>query len=133
MPPTPGLAFLAIAGTLAHVGLAVLGGGGSAAFSSRPARVAFVLVADGAAGAALVSGGNPSPGEREDRGNRAAPERPAASGRLLALIPCGRIGRPEHVARAAAGLAPDASAHVTGTTLFVNAGTTLRPGARDDG
>ena len=113
MTPTPGLTFLTIAGTLAHVGLAVLGGGGSAAFSSRPARVALVLIAAGPAGAALFNGGNLSPGEREDRGNRAAWERAEALGHPLTLIPHGRIGQPEDVARAAVELALDASDHVT--------------------
>src|SRR5215213_2951744 len=133
MTPTPGLALLATAGTPAHLGLAVLGGGGSAAFSSCPARVALVLIALGPAGAALFSGGNLSPGEREDRGNRAAWETPEALGRLLTLLPYGRIGRPEDVARAAAGLAPDLSDRVAGTALFVGGGTALHPWARGNG
>ena len=133
MTPMPGLAFLTIAGTLAHVGLAVLGGGGSAAVSSRPAHVALVLIAAGPAGAAFFNEGNFSPGEREDRGNRAAWETPEALGRPLTLIPYGRSGRPEDVARAAVWLASDASDYVTGTTLFVDGGMALYPGFRKNG
>ena len=93
MTPTPGLAFHTTAG--AHFGLAVLGGRGSAAVFSHPARVVLVLIALGLASAALFSGGNLSSGERENRGNRAAWETPEALKRMLALIPYGRIGRPE--------------------------------------
>ena len=53
--------------------------------------------------------------------------------RLLALIPYGRIGQPEDVARAAVWLASDASDYVTGTTLFVDGGMTLYPGFRENG
>ena len=47
---------------------------------------------------------------------------------LMKLVPYGRIGEPEDVARAAAWLASDASDYVTGTTLFVDGGMTLYPG-----
>lgn len=40
----------------------------------------------------------------------------------LAHIPMGRMGRPEEVADAAVFLASDASAYVTGTTVFVDGG-----------
>jgi glucose 1-dehydrogenase len=65
--------------------------------------------------------------------NRAARERPEALGRPLTPIPYGRIGRPEDVARAAAGLAPDASDRVTGTAVFVDGDMTLHLGACDNG
>jgi hypothetical protein len=39
--PTPGLALVTIAGTLAYPGPAVLGAGGLTAFFARPARLAF--------------------------------------------------------------------------------------------
>jgi protein-S-isoprenylcysteine O-methyltransferase Ste14 len=56
-------------GTAAYVGLAVLGWGGFSAFFS-PARTALVIVLFALAAVALFAGGNLSPGEREDRGNR---------------------------------------------------------------
>jgi protein-S-isoprenylcysteine O-methyltransferase Ste14 len=67
---TPGLAFITIAGTLAYLGLAVLGWGGFAAFFSRPALIALAIALFALSGAALFTRGNLSPGEREDRGNR---------------------------------------------------------------
>jgi len=70
MTPRPGLALITVAGTLAFVGLAVLGRGGFAAFFSHPALVALAVITFVLAGVALFSGGNLSPGEREDRGNR---------------------------------------------------------------
>ena len=70
MAPTPGLVLLSIVGTLAYLGLAVLGWGGFADFFAHPARVALAITVILLAGAALFSGGNLSPGEREDRANR---------------------------------------------------------------
>jgi protein-S-isoprenylcysteine O-methyltransferase Ste14 len=70
MMPTPRLACLTIVGTLAYLGLAVLGWGGFAAFFSHPARIALAIALFVLAGVALFSGGNLSPGEREDRANR---------------------------------------------------------------
>jgi protein-S-isoprenylcysteine O-methyltransferase Ste14 len=70
MTPTPRLAFVTIAGTLAFFGLAVLGWGGFAAFFSHPARIALTVALFALSGAALFSGGNLSPGVREDRANR---------------------------------------------------------------
>ena len=70
MTPTPGLACITLVGTLAYLGLAVLGWGGVAAFFSHPARIALAIVLFVLAGVALFSGGNLSPGEREDRANR---------------------------------------------------------------
>jgi glucose 1-dehydrogenase len=46
---------------------------------------------------------------------------------LLQLIPYGRIGEPEDVARAAVWLASDEADYVTGTTLFIDGGMTLYP------
>ncbi len=60
--------------------------------------------------------------------NRPAWEEQAAMTKLLELIPYGRIGEPEDVARAALWLASDESDYVTGTTLFVDGGMTLYPG-----
>lgn len=65
--------------------------------------------------------------------NRAAWETDAAMKKLLGLIPYGRIGEPEDVARAAVWLASDDSDYVTGTTLFVDGGMCLYPGFADNG
>jgi protein-S-isoprenylcysteine O-methyltransferase Ste14 len=70
MTPTPGLAVLTIVGTLAYLGLAVLGAGGFPSFFSHPARIALTVVLLALTGAALFSGGTLNSGEREDRGNR---------------------------------------------------------------
>jgi glucose 1-dehydrogenase len=52
---------------------------------------------------------------------------------LLKLIPYGRIGEPEDIAKAAVWLASDESDYVTGTTLFVDGGMTLYPEFREGG
>lgn len=70
MPVTPRLAVVTIVGSLAYLGLAVLGWGGFAAFFAHPARIALAIAVFMLTGVALFSGGNLSPGEREDRGNR---------------------------------------------------------------
>jgi glucose 1-dehydrogenase len=57
----------------------------------------------------------------------------AARTELLKLIPYGRIGEPEDVARAVAWLASDASDYVTGTSLIVDGGMTLYPAFRGRG
>lgn len=69
-----------------------------------------------------------APGAIKTPINRAAWETPAAEAELLKLIPEGRAGVPEDIARAAVWLASDASDYVTGTTLFVDGGMTLYPG-----
>jgi protein-S-isoprenylcysteine O-methyltransferase Ste14 len=63
------LAWLVL-GTVAYLGLAVLGRGGLGEFFSRPALVAVAVVLFALTGAAFFAGGNLSPGVREDRGNR---------------------------------------------------------------
>jgi protein-S-isoprenylcysteine O-methyltransferase Ste14 len=68
--PTPRLAVFTIVITCASFGLAILGGGGLAAFFSHPARIALAVVTFTLAGIAVFSQGNVSAGEREDRGNR---------------------------------------------------------------
>src|SRR5690349_20827715 len=70
MAPKPGLAALTIVGTLAYLGLAILGSGGFAAFFSHPSRLALTIILFVLSGVALFSSGNLSPGEREDRANR---------------------------------------------------------------
>lgn len=56
-----------------------------------------------------------------------------ALAKLLRLIPYGRIGEPEDVARAAVWLASNDADYVTGTTLFVDGGMSLYPEFRDNG
>ncbi len=56
-----------------------------------------------------------------------------ARDQLLRLIPYGRIGEVDDIARAACWLASDESDYVTGTTLFVDGGMSLYPGFRDNG
>jgi glucose 1-dehydrogenase len=65
--------------------------------------------------------------------NRDAWATEAALRKLLTLVPYGRIGEPEDIAKAAVWLASDESDYVTGTTLFVDGGMTLYPGFADNG
>lgn len=65
--------------------------------------------------------------------NRPTWETSEALSRLLQLIPYGRIGEPEDVARAAVWLASDESDYVVGTTLYVDGGMTLFPGFSTNG
>jgi glucose 1-dehydrogenase len=65
--------------------------------------------------------------------NTAAWNTPEALKSLLTLIPYGRIGEPEDIARTAVWLASDQSDYVVGTTLFVDGGMTLYPGFADGG
>nr|WP_279626432.1 SDR family oxidoreductase [Sulfitobacter delicatus] len=52
---------------------------------------------------------------------------------MLKLIPYGRIGETEDIARAAVWLASDTSDYVIGTTLFVDGGMMLYPSFREGG
>lgn len=74
-----------------------------------------------------------APGAIKTPINRDAWEAPEAERRLLKLIPYGRVGEPEDIAKAAVWLASDASDYVVGTTLFVDGGMTLYPGFRENG
>lgn len=60
--------------------------------------------------------------------NTSAWNTPEALESLKKLMPYGRIGEPEDIARAAVWLASDESDYVVGTTLFVDGGMTLFPG-----
>ncbi len=51
----------------------------------------------------------------------------------MGLIPYGRIGDTDDVARAAVWLASDRSDYVTGTMLYVDGGMTLYPAFREGG
>ena len=70
MTVTLKMATFTLVGTLAYLGLAVLGWGGLWAFFSHPALIALTVITFLLSGAALFSGGNLSPGIREDRYNR---------------------------------------------------------------
>lgn len=74
-----------------------------------------------------------APGAIKTDINRDAWEKPEAEKKLLELIPYGRVGVPEDVAKAAIWLASDESDYVTGTTLTVDGGMTLYPGFADNG
>jgi len=65
--------------------------------------------------------------------NRAAWSTPEALAKLLELVPYGRIGEPDDVAKAAVWLASDESDYVTGATLFVDGGMSLYPGFAGNG
>jgi len=65
--------------------------------------------------------------------NTAAWSTPQAYAALMTLVPYGRIGEPEDIARAAVWLASDEADYVTGTTLFVDGGMTLYPGFASGG
>jgi glucose 1-dehydrogenase len=69
-----------------------------------------------------------APGAIQTPINTSAWDSPEALRSLLTLIPYGRIGEPEDIARAAVWLASDESDYVVGTTLFVDGGMTLYPG-----
>jgi protein-S-isoprenylcysteine O-methyltransferase Ste14 len=86
MSITPKLAIAGV-GTLAYLGLAVLGEGGFAAFFSHAALIALTIVLLALTGAALFTAGNLSSGEREDRGNRWVLIAFAVLGLLGAFLP----------------------------------------------
>ena len=69
-----------------------------------------------------------APGAIRTSINTAAWQTKAAYDALMTLVPYGRIGEPEDIARAAVWLASDHSDYVVGTTLFVDGGMTLSPG-----
>jgi NAD(P)-dependent dehydrogenase (short-subunit alcohol dehydrogenase family) len=48
---------------------------------------------------------------------------------LGARTPLGRLGEPEDIANAALFLASDAASWITGQTLVVDGGSTIRPGS----
>jgi len=87
MKLTPRLALASVGGTVVFLGLAVLGGGGFAAFFSHSALTALAIATLGLAGAALFTRGNLSSGEREDRRNRWVIVALALLGLLAAYLP----------------------------------------------
>lgn len=74
-----------------------------------------------------------APGAIRTAINAAAWQTAAARQDLLRLIPYGRIGEPEDIARAVAWLVSDAADYVTGATLVVDGGMTLYPAFRGAG
>src|SRR5262249_36655952 len=87
MTPTPKVAFIAIAASLAYFGLAILGWRSFGAFFSPPALIALTVVGFALMGIALLRSGNLSPGEREDKGNRWVLAAFGVIGILLAYLP----------------------------------------------
>lgn len=74
-----------------------------------------------------------SPGAIRTNINRAAWDTDAARDKLLELIPYGRIGEPEDVARVVAWLASDLAGYITGSTIYVDGGMTLYPAFQHGG
>ena len=74
-----------------------------------------------------------APGAIQTSINKTAWSTPGALQELLKLIPYGRIGIPDDIAKAAVWLASDESDYVHGTTLFVDGGMTLYPGFTENG
>lgn len=74
-----------------------------------------------------------APGAIKTAINREAWETKEARKKLLKLIPYGRVGEPEDVAKAVVWLASDESDYVVGTTLFVDGGMMLYPAFREGG
>ena len=68
------------------------------------------------------------PGATRTPINKSAWDTPEALNTLLKLIPYGRIGEPDDIARAVLWLASDQSDYVTGLSLFIDGGMTLYPG-----
>ena len=68
-----------------------------------------------------------APGAIQTPINRAAWETPEALASLLTLIPYGRIGVPEDIAKVAVFLASDDSDYIHGQTIYVDGGMTLYP------
>jgi glucose 1-dehydrogenase len=74
-----------------------------------------------------------APGAVRTAINTHAWETGEALNRLHRLIPYGRIGDPEDIARAVAWLASDDSDYVVGTSLLIDGGMSLYPAFRDAG
>ena len=74
-----------------------------------------------------------SPGAIKTPINRSAWDTPQAEQELLKLIPYGRVGETQDIARAAVWLASDHSDYVNGATIYVDGGMTLYPEFRSGG
>lgn len=73
------------------------------------------------------------PGAIETPINQSAWITDAARERLLTLIPYGRVGLPDDIARLAVWLASDESDYITGAAIFIDGGMTLYPGFSTNG
>jgi glucose 1-dehydrogenase len=69
-----------------------------------------------------------SPGAIRTEATQAAWSSPAREAEMLQLIPYGRPGRRDDIARAVVWLASDEADYITGATLYVDGGMTLYPG-----
>jgi hypothetical protein len=87
MTPKLRLAFFTMAATLGYLGLAILGRGGFEAFFSHSALIALVIADLVLSSAAVFSGANLNPGEREDRANRWVLAAFALIALLMAYLP----------------------------------------------
>jgi protein-S-isoprenylcysteine O-methyltransferase Ste14 len=87
MQTTPRVAVLAVAGTAAYLGLAILGWGGVSAFFAHPALAAVAIATLVMTVVGLLTRANLSTGEREDRSNRWVLAAFAVLGVLAAYLP----------------------------------------------
>jgi protein-S-isoprenylcysteine O-methyltransferase Ste14 len=87
MTLSPKLAVFAVVSVLVHLGLAIAGFGGFAAFFAQPALVALLVVTLLLTVAAMFTEGNISKGEREDRANRWVLAAFGVLGLLSAFLP----------------------------------------------
>lgn len=74
-----------------------------------------------------------SPGAIKTEINRSVWEKEEGLKGMLSLIPYGRIGEPEDIAKVAVWLATDEADYITGTTIYVDGGMTLYPAFSDNG
>ena len=74
-----------------------------------------------------------APGAIRTAINREAWETEEARAKLVKLIPYGRVGEPEDIAKAVTWLASDESDYIVGATLFIDGGMMLYPGFREGG
>jgi len=74
-----------------------------------------------------------SPGAIKTPINTSAWDTPEAEASLLKLIPYGRVGVADDIARAVIWLSSDHSDYVNGTTIYVDGGMTLYPEFREGG
>jgi glucose 1-dehydrogenase len=74
-----------------------------------------------------------APGAIKTSINKSVWSDPESEKKLQELIPYGRIGDPEDIAKAAVWLASDDSDYVHGETLVVDGGMTLYPGFKENG
>ena len=74
-----------------------------------------------------------SPGAIKTPINHTAWATPEKEAELLTLIPYGRVGETDDIAKAVVWLACDDSDYVNGATLYIDGGMTLYPGFREGG